>query len=91
MISIDLVAGAVVDQWPGAWASVAVHPDSEYIAVLSSDGTVTVADLADGRFGSGTKVAPPTGSGPPRAIAFDGSAVAVCGGGIVAVARIGTG
>jgi hypothetical protein len=91
VISIDLVGGAVVDQWPGAWASVAVPPDGEYIAVLSSDGAVTVADLTGGRFGPGTKVAPPNGSGPPRAIAFDGAAVAVCGGGIVAVARIDTG
>jgi hypothetical protein len=91
VVSIDLAAGAVVDQWPGAWASVAVRPDGQHVAVLSSNGTVTVADLADGRFGPGTKITPPAGSGPPRAIAFDESAVAVCGGGIVAVARVDTG
>lgn len=86
VVSIDLVAGAVIDVWRGAWASVAVAPGGEHVAVLASTGIIAVADLVDGRFAPRAEIAPPAGSRPPRAIAFDGSAVAVCGGGLVAVA-----
>jgi hypothetical protein len=87
VVSVDLAAGVVADTWPGTWAGVAVAPDGARVAVLSSTGAVALADLAGGRFAPRAEIHPPDGSGPPRAVAFDGSVLAVCGGGMVAVAR----
>ena len=87
-VSVDLDGGLVLDEWTGPWTGVAVAPDGASVAVLASTGVVIVADLVDGRFGQTTEIAVPTGSRPARAIAFDGSLLGVCGGGVVAVAEM---